>query len=223
MRNDLLEKCYGQVKERVQRIILSNIVLSGCTIVSDGWSNVQRKPLINIMVVSPRGETFVRAIDSAGSIKSGTYIADVISSVIEEVGAKNVVQIVMDNAKNCKNAGKLLKRRYSHVYSCGCNTHSLNLVLKDWYKSEDTKWFASIIDMARKIVKFVLKRQRVLDIFRPRMSVILKLPAETRFCTHFYTLESLLCNKDAVVETFTCMAFYEWKCKIRVEKSKRRL
>ncbi len=40
MRNDLLEKCYGQVKERVQRIILSNIELSGCGIVSDGWSNI---------------------------------------------------------------------------------------------------------------------------------------------------------------------------------------
>ena len=40
MRNDLLEKCYAQVKERVQRVVLSNIELSGCDIVSDGWSNV---------------------------------------------------------------------------------------------------------------------------------------------------------------------------------------
>ena len=95
------------------------------------------------------------------------------------MGASNVVQAVMDNAKNCKHASKILKQRYPHVYSCGCNTHSLNLVLKDWYKSEDTKWFASIIDIARKIVRFVLKRQRVLDIFCPCMSVILKLPAET--------------------------------------------
>ena len=66
MRNDLLEKCYAQVKERVQRVILSNIELSGCSIVSDGWSNVQRKTLINVMIVSPRGDTFVRAIDSHG-------------------------------------------------------------------------------------------------------------------------------------------------------------
>ena len=128
MQNDLLDKCYGQVKERVQRVILSNISLSGCSIVSDGWSNVQRKPLINIMIVSPRGETFVRAVDSVGSIKSGLYIADVISSVIEEVGAKNVVQIVMDNAKKCKRASRVLKQRYPHIYASGCNTHSLNLV-----------------------------------------------------------------------------------------------
>ena len=71
MQNDLLDKCYGQVKERVQRVILNNISLSGCTIVSDGWSNVQRKPLINIMIVSPRSEIFVRAVDFAGSINTG--------------------------------------------------------------------------------------------------------------------------------------------------------
>ena len=98
---------------------------------SDGWSNVQTKPLINIMIISPRGEMFVHVVDFVGSIKSGPYIADVISIVIDEVGASNVVQVVLDNAKNCKHAGKILKQQYPHVYSCGCNTHSLNLVLKD--------------------------------------------------------------------------------------------
>ena len=42
MQNDLFDKCYDHVKERVQRVILNNIFLSGCTIVSDGWSNVQQ-------------------------------------------------------------------------------------------------------------------------------------------------------------------------------------
>ena len=56
MQNDLLEKCYAQVKERMQKVIFNNIELSGCTIVSDRWSNVQRKSLINLMVVLPRGE-----------------------------------------------------------------------------------------------------------------------------------------------------------------------
>ena len=41
------------------------------------------------MVVSPRGETFVKTVDSSGSIKSGVYIADLLTSVIEEVGAKS--------------------------------------------------------------------------------------------------------------------------------------
>ena len=54
------------------------------------------------MIVSPRGETFVWAIDSIGSNKSRLYIVDILSSLIDEVGAKNIVQVVMDNAKNFK-------------------------------------------------------------------------------------------------------------------------
>ena len=87
----------------------------------------------------------------------------------------------------------------------------MNLILKDWYTHESTTWFARIIDSCCKVFKFVLKRQRVLDIYRPRMSCMLKLPTEIRFCTHFYTLESLLRNKAAIVETFTWMAFHDWE------------
>ena len=83
----------------MKREILNNILLFGCTIVSDGCYNVQRRPLTNIMIISPRGEMFFHAIDSTGSIKSRPYIADVISSIIDEVGASNVIQVVMDNAK----------------------------------------------------------------------------------------------------------------------------
>ena len=70
----------------------------------------------------------MKAVDSFGMIKSGSYIADVLTSIIEEVGAMHVVQIVMDNAKNCRSAGRILKMRFPHIYPSGCNTHSLNLV-----------------------------------------------------------------------------------------------
>ena len=43
------------------------------------------------MVVSPRGECFIKAVDNAGEIKLGFYIASIISDVINEIGKKNVV------------------------------------------------------------------------------------------------------------------------------------
>ena len=57
------------------------------------------------------------------------------------------------------------------------------------------------------------------------MSVMLRLPTETRIYTNFYMFESLLQNKDAIIATFTCMAFHDWestqntkvKDKIKVE------
>ena len=144
MRHDILDKFYEEVKERVNRIIISNLSIIGFSITCDRWSNIQCQALINVMVVSPRGETFIRAIDSTGKIKSGAYIVDVLNDIIIEIGANNVVQVVMDNTKNCNH---ILNERYPHIYPTGCNTHSMNLVLKDWYTSEDTTWFANIINM----------------------------------------------------------------------------
>ena len=120
----------------------------------------RRPPLINIMAVCPHGECFVKAVDSSREIKSGAYIASIISEVIDEIGEKNVLQVVMDNAANCKAAGRILEHQYPRLYASGSNTHSLSLVLQDWYKSNDTKWFKTIIDKARRFVKFILKSNK---------------------------------------------------------------
>ena len=122
----------------------------GCTIVSDGWSNAQRRLLIDVMLVCPRGETFIKSIDSSGAIKSGAYIADALVNVIEELRPQHVIQVMMDNAKKFKNAGALLTSQFLHIYTNGCIAHSLNLVWKDWYSNDKTTWFAKPIDVVVK-------------------------------------------------------------------------
>ena len=49
---------------------------------------------------------FLRAVNAEGEIKSKEYIAEKLIAVIEEVGSRNVVQVITDNASNCKAAGK---------------------------------------------------------------------------------------------------------------------
>lgn len=61
------------------------------------------------MVVCPPRECFIKAVDSSGEIKSGSYIASIIGNVIEKVGEQNVVQVVMDNAANYRAAGRNLE------------------------------------------------------------------------------------------------------------------
>ena len=60
------------------------------------------------MVVFPRGETFIKSIDSSSAIKSGAYIADALMNVIKEIGLEHVVQVMMDNAKSYRNVGVLI-------------------------------------------------------------------------------------------------------------------
>ncbi|XP_021754563.1 uncharacterized protein LOC110719893 [Chenopodium quinoa] len=102
--------------DRLLQLIKETWKTKGVSIVSDGWSDPQRRPLINIMIASKKGPMFMKAIDCSGEIKDKDFIATLLSEVIDEIGDQNVVQIITDNASNCKVAGELVEGRYPHIY-----------------------------------------------------------------------------------------------------------
>ncbi|GJN04794.1 hypothetical protein PR202_ga22367 [Eleusine coracana subsp. coracana] len=74
----------------------------GVTICADGWTDPQRRPLINFVAICGDAGVFLRADNCEGQVKTKEYIAEKLKSIIEEVGRQNVVQIITDNATNCK-------------------------------------------------------------------------------------------------------------------------
>ncbi|XP_066344412.1 uncharacterized protein [Miscanthus floridulus] len=102
----------------------------GVTICSDGWSDPQRRPIINFIVVSDKAPMFLRADNCEGQYKSKEYIAEKLKGIIEEVGQHNVVQIITDNAANCKGAGLIIESEYDNIFLTPCVVHTLNLALK---------------------------------------------------------------------------------------------
>ncbi|XP_021744847.1 uncharacterized protein LOC110710813 [Chenopodium quinoa] len=103
----------------------------GVTIVSDGWSDPQRRPLINFMATSGCGPILIKSVNCFGEVKDKHFIADLKKQVIDEVGAMNVVQIITDNAPNCKGAGEIIESRFPWIYWTPCVVHTLNLALKN--------------------------------------------------------------------------------------------
>ncbi|RZC29827.1 hypothetical protein D0Y65_001431 [Glycine soja] len=91
----------------------------GVSIVSDGWSDPQRRSLINFMAVTESGPMFLKTIDCSNEIKDKDFIAKHMREVIMEVGHSNVVQIVTNNATVCKAAGV-------HVSSIRCRSFIVN-------------------------------------------------------------------------------------------------
>ena len=65
-----------------------------------------------------------------GEYKSKEYIAEKLKGIIEEVGRHNVVQIITDNAANCKGAGLIIESEYDNIFWTPCVVHTLNLALK---------------------------------------------------------------------------------------------
>jgi hypothetical protein len=103
----------------------------GVTICSDGWTDAQRRPLINFIAIFETSPIFLRAINAQGEEKTKEYIADKLVALVEEVGAKNVVQIIADNAANCKGAGLIVQQKYDNIFWTPCIVHTLNLALKN--------------------------------------------------------------------------------------------
>ena len=100
------------------------------SIVFDGWKDYKNCPLINVIVVCPKGAIIFWAVDCEGQVKNANFIAKILIESIESVGVDNVVQVITDNAKTCKAAGVVVEARYGNMFWTPCTIHSLNLVMK---------------------------------------------------------------------------------------------
>jgi len=85
------------------------------TIVSDRWSDPQRRSLINFMVVTESGPMFLKVVNCFDEVKDRELIVKHIREVIMEVDPTNVVQVVTDNALVCKVAGLIIKAEFPSI------------------------------------------------------------------------------------------------------------
>ncbi|MCO5585895.1 hypothetical protein L7F22_039829 [Adiantum nelumboides] len=78
------------------------------------------------------GTTLLRVIDASmpGLSITGDWIYERIRKAIEDVGPKNVVQVVTDNGSNCASMGRMIDETYPHIVWTPCATHSLDLLFK---------------------------------------------------------------------------------------------
>ncbi|RZC20175.1 hypothetical protein D0Y65_006855 [Glycine soja] len=145
----------------------------GVSIVSDGWSDLQRRSLINFMVVTESGPMFLKAIDCSNEIKDKDFIVKHMRDVIMEVGHSNVVQIVTDNAAVCKAAEHMCSQEYR----------------KNNVAYEECSWITQIADDAMFVKNFVMSHSMRLSIFNSFNSLKLLSIAPTRFASTIVMLK----------------------------------
>ena len=72
----------------------------GCSIMSDGWKDRKNRTLINFLVNCSLGTQFVKSVDASEYMKTSQKIFELLDSFVEEIGEKNVIQVVTDNGSN---------------------------------------------------------------------------------------------------------------------------
>ncbi|XP_038709524.1 uncharacterized protein LOC120004292 [Tripterygium wilfordii] len=206
-RTTLLDECKRSVEKDLV-VIKDTWYNQGVSIVSDGWSNVKHKPLINIIAANSRGAMFMYANDFSGIEKTGNAIAQFLLKAIEEVGPSNVLQVVTDNAANCKAAGKEVEKIHKHIFWSPCVVHTLNLVFKDFANTFD--WLRDTYIRGKNIVKYFINHTHALSIFRGQSKLELLKVAKTRFASHYILLKRLVDCREALATTIVLRTWKEW-------------
>ncbi|XP_051121242.1 uncharacterized protein LOC127244787 isoform X2 [Andrographis paniculata] len=80
---------------------------TGCSILVDEWNSGRGKTFVNFTVYSPEGTIFLRSADISQAIDSADTLYELLKETVEEVGLRNVVQVVTSNEERYVIAGEL--------------------------------------------------------------------------------------------------------------------
>nr|GEV66760.1 hypothetical protein [Tanacetum cinerariifolium] len=145
----------------------------------------QLEPIRSTWKEKGNGPLFLKAVNYFGEVKDRFFIADLMKEVINEFGHQNVVQIITNNATNCKTAGQLIKSQFPHVYWTPCVVHMLNLAVKNICSPsnvetnvlayEQCNWIKDVHGDALAIKNFIMNHNMRLSIFSKFTPLILLL------------------------------------------------
>ena len=110
------------------------------TIITDGWSNIRRDHIVNFVLSIPKSKPiYYGFIDCKGTSQTGKQIAFDIIQVIEDIGHNKIVAVVTDNASNMRSSWQIIRNKYPHIFTLGCASHVLNLLVQDLCKLDDNE------------------------------------------------------------------------------------
>ena len=168
----------------------------GMSVVSDGWINPQRRPLINFMATSEGASVFLKAIDGTKEYKDKYYISELLMNVIKEIKPEKVVQVITDNAYVMKVVGSFIEAEYPRIFWTPYVVYTLNLALKNIFALKNIKrnvvtytecnWITQIADDASFIRVFIMNHSMRLAMFNEICPLKLLAIADTRFNSHQY-------------------------------------
>ncbi|WVZ96482.1 hypothetical protein U9M48_042115 [Paspalum notatum var. saurae] len=206
-RTTLLDACKRSVENDLGAL-KSTWLTQGVSVVSDGWSDIKNKQLINVTASNSRGSCFLYAEDFSGVGKTGVAIAEFLLKAIDEIGPGNVLQVVTDNASNCKAAGKEIEKVHKHIIWAPCVVHTLNLIFKDF--AAKFPWMLETYRTGKAIVKFFQGHSRCLAMFRTNSRLDLLKVKKTRFASHYILLQRLITCREALATTVVTRQWKDW-------------
>ena len=108
--NDLRGRLLDEKVDCTRRLdeLRQSWVATGCSVMSDGWTDGKGKSIINFLVNCPRGTIFIKFVDASPYVKDAHLLCDLLDKFIQEIGPQYVVQVIMNNVANYVVVGRML-------------------------------------------------------------------------------------------------------------------
>ena len=117
------------------------------------------------------------------------YLFDILRDTILSIGEDTIIQVVTSNASNCVLAGELLMEHFPKLFWTPYVAHCIDPKLHDTGK---IGWVQVNISQAIQMVKLILNHRLSLSIFIKYKTRNLLIPGDTRFSTHFISLQRVV-------------------------------
>ena len=59
---------------------------TGCTIMSDGWTDKKKRSICNFLVNSPKGTVFLASVDTSDISKTADKVFEMLDDIVDQVG-----------------------------------------------------------------------------------------------------------------------------------------
>ncbi|XP_061376265.1 uncharacterized protein LOC133318284 [Gastrolobium bilobum] len=166
------------------------------------------------MAVCDGAIMFLKNVDCSSDTKDKYFIFNLLKEVIQEVGVEKVVQVITDNAANCKGAGQLIEQEYPTISWTPCVVQMLNLALKNICAAKNVEnneitygecsWISEIIGHVSTIKTFIMSHSMRLSMFNEFVSLKLLSIADTRFASMIVMLKRFKLIKAGLQNMVIC-------------------
>ncbi|XP_076954720.1 uncharacterized protein LOC143629296 isoform X1 [Bidens hawaiensis] len=180
---------------------------SGCSVLADEWVSENGKVFLNFSVYCPEGLMFLKSFDATNVMNSSEALFTLFKEVVEEVGVRNVLQIVTKNEGRYVEVGKHITGNFPTIFWTPCATHCVDMILDDFRQLE---WISTILEQARSISRFIYNHSVVLNMMRKyTFGVDIVVVGPTRSSTDFSTLKRMVSVKHNLQSMVTSEEWME--------------
>ncbi|KAD7480173.1 hypothetical protein E3N88_03309 [Mikania micrantha] len=206
LRSWILKNTVQEVRNDVDQCI-GSWGKSGCSVLADEWTSENGKMFLNFSVYCPEGLMFLKSFDGTNIMDSTEALFTLFKEIVEEVGVRNVLQIVTKNDKRYIEVGKQIADNFPTIFWTPCATHCVDLILEDFSELE---WISTILEQARSISRFIYNHSIVLNMMRRyTLGVDIVVVGPTRFSTDFLTLKRMVSVKHNLQSMVTSEEWME--------------